>query len=82
MTAKSNAANQAAYRARKRASALLEVRGIFARTELHQTIKALARVLADANAHKPADSPTLGHLRDQPEAPVVDLDRVGQSVQP
>ena len=50
MTAKSNAANQAAYRARKRASALLEVRGIFARTELHQTIKALARVISAPHA--------------------------------
>jgi hypothetical protein len=61
MTAKSNAANQAAYRARKRASALLEVRGIFARTELHQTIKALARVLAE--------SPPTPHPRTSPHTP-------------
>jgi hypothetical protein len=56
MTAKTNAEHQAAYRARKRASALAEVRGIFARADLHPTIKALARVVAEGDERRVKDS--------------------------
>jgi hypothetical protein len=80
MTAKTNAEHQAAYRARKRASALAEVRGIFARADLHPTIKALARVVADPHAHKPANGPRLGQLCNQPKAPVIDLQGIGKPV--
>jgi len=43
MTAKTTAERQAAYRARKAAANLTEVRGIFALRQIHPAIKAAAK---------------------------------------
>lgn len=49
MTAKTNAERQAAYRARKRASATVEVRGIYATPAHAALIKEFARALKCSN---------------------------------
>jgi hypothetical protein len=46
MTAKTTAERQAAYRARKAAARLPEVRGIYAAREKHPAIKAAAKMIA------------------------------------